>query len=182
MSFGQLHPSASVPFSRHRLGEFDYEPGFTFTERDRKKPTCRGATLGHAQPLWGTPAYPERSSDGWYQLRATPSTTAVTSRSSPRPRSRIDAACGDTAKMIYDAVQIADPEIDYDQFDSDKDGVVDFTMVVFAGCGGNGASQLGAAGCEDTVPYDNPWPHSSSLEATYSDPVTKLPDTSPTTS
>ena len=41
---------------------------------------------------------------------------------------------------------IADPEIDYSDYDTDKDGVVDFFMVVFAGCGGNGGSQLAAPG------------------------------------
>ena len=48
-------------------------------------------------------------------------------------------------------------------------------MVVFAGCGGNGGSQLSPVLCEDPVTYDNPWPHSSTLEATWYDPVTKLP-------
>ena len=46
-------------------------------------------------------------------------------------------------------------------------------MVVFAGCGGNGASQLSVAGCTYTdAPYDNVWPHSSSLEFSYTDPDT----------
>ena len=71
---------------------------------------------------------------------------------------------------------IADPEIDYSDFDTDKDGVVDFFMAVFAGCGGNGASQLSVAGCDYAdAPYDNVWPHSSSLEFYYSDPETGLP-------
>ena len=78
--------------------------------------------------------------------------------------------------MVYDAAAIADPEVDYSDYDTDKDGVVDFFMAVFAGCGGNGASQLSAAGCDYTdAPYDNVWPHSSSLEFYYSDPDTGLP-------
>ena len=52
-------------------------------------------------------------------------------------------------------------------------------MVVFAGCGGNGASQLSVAGCDlhptGRRPYDNVWPHSSSLEYGYTDPATGLP-------
>jgi immune inhibitor A len=175
MSFGQLHPFGSVPSVGIASSGFDYGPGFTFTERDVKKPTCRGATVGGVQPSWGTPVYPERISDGWYQL---PGDTEYYGGDFPvftATTIAIDQACGDTSKMIFDAVQIADPEIDYNQFDSDKDGLVDFTMVVFAGCGGNGASQLGLLLCEDPVPYDNPWPHSSSLENSYSDPVTKLP-------
>ncbi len=79
---------------------------------------------------------------------------------------------------MFDAAQIADPEIDYNQFDSDKDGVVDFFMLVFVGCGGNGASQVQAAFCQyfgNTVPfYDNIWPHSSSLEPQFKDEATGL--------
>jgi immune inhibitor A len=174
MSYGQLYPVAGVPSAGIASAKFDYEQGFTFTERDVTKPTCRGATIGGVKQLWGTPAYPERITDGWYQL---PGDTEYYGGDFPvftATSAGIDSACGDTAKMIYDAVQIADPEIDYNEFDSDKDGLVDFTMVVFAGCGGHGSSQLGAANCEDTAPYDNPWPHSSTLEATYKDPVTGL--------
>ncbi len=173
MSYGQLHPFGSVPSVGIASAKFDYEPGFKFSERDLKKPTCRGATLGQAQPVWGTPAYAERIHDGWYQL---PGDTEYYGGDFPvftATTIGIDSACGDTSKMIYDAVQIADPEIDYNQFDSDKDGVVDFTMVVFAGCGGNGSSQLHIS-CEDNEVYDNPWPHSSSLEGSWEDPVTKL--------
>src|SRR6478609_7702718 len=48
-------------------------------------------------------------------------------------------------------------------------------MAVFAGCGGNGSSQLSVAGCDYTdLPYDNVWPHSSSLEYYYTDPDTGL--------
>jgi len=74
----------------------------------------------------------------------------------------IDNGCGPTGKAVYDAAQIADPEIDYSDFDTDKDGVVDFFMMVFAGVGGHGASQT------SIPPYDNIWPHSSSLESSYS--------------
>jgi immune inhibitor A len=173
MSYGQLHPFGSVPSVGIASRNFEYEPGFDFTERDLKKPSCRGATLGQAEPLFGTPAYAERIHDGWYQL---PGDTEYYGGDYPvftATTIGIDAACGDTSRMIFDAVQIADPEIDYNQFDSDKDGVVDFTMVVFAGCGGNGSSQLKIQ-CEDTEVYDNPWPHSSSLENSWEDPVTKL--------
>ena len=48
----------------------------------------------------------------------------------------------------------------------DKDGVVDFFMMVFAGLGGNGPSQRSG--------YDNIWPHSSSLEFYYTDAATGL--------
>lgn len=173
MSFGQLHPFGSVPSVGVASAKFDYEPGFDFSQRDLMKPTCRGATLGQADAVFGTPAYPERIRDGWYQL---PGDTEYYGGDYPvftATTIGIDSACGDTSKMIYDAVQIADPEVDYNQFDSDKDGVVDFTMVVFAGCGGNASSQLHIQ-CEDNEVYDNPWPHSSSLEVGWEDPVSKL--------
>jgi immune inhibitor A len=94
---------------------------------------------------------------------------------------QIDNGCGPTAKVVWDAAAIADPDIDYSDYDTDKDGVVDFFMAVFAGCGGNGASQLSAPGVpcstntQDALPYDNIWPHSSDLRYYYSDPTTGLP-------
>ena len=87
----------------------------------------------------------------------------------------IDSGCGPTAKAAYDAAVVADPDIDYSDFDTDKDGVVDFFEIIFQGCGGNGASQLGpAGGCSPADTGDNIWPHSSSLEYSYSDPATGL--------
>jgi immune inhibitor A len=175
MSYGQLFPIGDIPSADIATAKFDYGPGFDFSERDLKKPTCRGLSLGNQTSLYGTPLYPDRISDGWYQL---PGDTEYYGGDYPAftaTPSGIDAACGDTSKLVYDAVQIADPEINYNDFDTDKDGVVDFVMVLFAGCGGNGGSQLGPVLCEDGVPYDNPWPHSSSLEGSWSDPVTGLP-------
>ncbi|MDQ3778700.1 MAG: hypothetical protein M3310_07570, partial [Actinomycetota bacterium] len=176
MSFGQLHPFGSVPSANIASAGFDYTHGFDFTERDVTKPTCRGATLASAKPAWGTPLYPERIRDGWYQL---PGDTEYYGGDFPvftATTVAIDSACGDAGKLVYDAVQIADPEIDYNQFDSDKDGLVDFTMVVFVGCGGNLGSQATVGTfCEDhDEPYDNPWPHSSSLETGYQDEATGL--------
>ncbi len=175
MSYGQLFPIGTVPSANVASAKFDYEPGFTFSERDVTKPTCRGASMGNTEELYGTPLYPDRIRDGWYQL---PGDTEYYGGDFPvftATSAGIDGACGDTSKLVYDAVAIADPEIDYNQFDSDKDGVVDFTMVVFAGCGGNGASQLSPVLCtEDPVPYDNPWPHSSSLENSWTDQSTGL--------
>ncbi|HUR16490.1 MAG TPA: CARDB domain-containing protein, partial [Candidatus Limnocylindrales bacterium] len=83
---------------------------------------------------------------------------------------QIDGACGPTGQAVYDAAVVADPEIDYNDYDLDKDGVVDFFMLVFVGKGGNGDSQING----EPAPYDNIWPHSSSLEYSYSQPVTGL--------
>ena len=182
MSFGQLHPHGTVPSAGIATASFsDYEPGFTFTKPDRTDPMggaeCRGATLEETPGVIGSPAFDTRIDDGWYQLPATteyyggdwPVFTATTLS--------IDSACGPLGKGVFDAAQIADPEINYDQYDSDKDGVVDFFMLVFVGCGGNGGSQIGPVFCPyftDNPSYDNIWPHSSTLEEQYTDEATGL--------
>ena len=169
MSFGQLFPYGSVPSAGIASADFTYPGGFPFSTTPPTAATCRGTTLGGLEPLFGSPVYPERISDGWYQL---PGDTEYYGGDFPvfsATTIGIDAACGPTSKSVYDAAVIADPEIDYNQFDSDKDGVVDFFMMVFVGTGGNGASQLNGV-----PPYDNIWPHSSSLEFTYTDEATGL--------
>jgi immune inhibitor A len=174
MSFGQLYPHGTVPSVGVGSADFTYTPGFEFSQRDVTKPTCRGTTFGDLpQPLeeqiYGSPAYPERIHDGWYQL---PGDTEYYGGDFPAftlgTGSTIDGACGNTSKSVYDAAVIADPEIDYNDYDLDKDGVVDFFMMVFTGIGGNGASQT------SVPPYDNIWPHSSSLEYSYTQPGTGL--------
>ena len=180
MSYGQLFPHATVPSAAITTADFEVEwksdryreSGFQFSE-PAPAGTCRGVT---ARDLAGSPAYPERIVDGWYQL---PGTTdyygddrfgwaAVGQVAQSALLSDLDGACGPTAKSVYDAAHIADPEIDYSDFDTDKDGVVDFFMMVFTGEGGNGVSQT------SVPPYDNIWPHNSSLEFTYTDPETGL--------
>ena len=181
MSYGQLFPQGSVPSAGIATATFSgYAPGYDFTKPDRTDPTiaaCRGVTAGETPAVIGTPAFDTRIQDGWYQL---PGTTEYYGGDFPAFTSltlAIDSACGPLGKAVFDAAQISDPEIDYNQFDSDKDGVVDFFMLVFVGCGGNGASQIPVL-CEyfgnQTPWYDNIWPHSSSLEAQYKDPTTGL--------
>ena len=181
MSYGQLFPQGSVPSAGIAAADFSsYGPGFDFTTPDRTDPVsgtlCRGATLAEAPGTIGSAAFDARIQDGWYQL---PGTTEYYGGDWPAFTSltlAIDSACGPLGKAVFDAAQISDPEIDYNAFDSDKDGVVDFFMLVFVGCGGNGPSQI-QANCEyfgSTPPYDNIWPHSSSLEAQYKDDATGL--------
>lgn len=179
ISLGQLFPDGTVPSAGVASRGFDYEHGFEFTQLEPQG-TCRGITAPDAA---GSPLYAERIRDGFYQL---PGTTdyygddkygsgLVGALAGIGLLFDIDSACGPTGKMVYDAAQVSDPEIDFSDYDTDKDGVVDFFMVVYAGCGGHGASQLGPLGCPyDVVPYDNVWPHSSSLEAYYTDPETGL--------
>ena len=61
----------------------------------------------------------------------------------------------------YDAASLADPDIDYNDFDTDKDGVVDFFNIVFAGDGGNGNTSV--------TGLNNIWPHSSDLRQYFKD-------------
>ncbi|MCW2666394.1 MAG: domain containing protein, partial [Frankiales bacterium] len=177
MSYGQLFPKGTVPALGKTEAYLPTKPVKPFTT---PAPTgaCTGITTG-GLPL---PATGNRVVEGKYQL---PGTTEyygrdkygsqVATGSLPAGNlSDIDGGCGPTAKAVYDAAVIADPDIDYSDFDTDKDGVVDFFMMVFAGCGGNGGSQLAAVACPDALSgsYDNIWPHSSSLEDTYTDATT----------
>jgi M6 family metalloprotease-like protein len=184
MSLGQLYPRASVGSAGLDGVGFDYEPGFDFTNAQAGG-TCGGATLEDAPvQAEGTPAYPTRISNGVYNLPGDTGyygsdgngSALVGAIAGVGALQQIDSGCGSPGKLVYDAAVIADPEVDYSDFDTDKDGVVDFFMAVFAGCGGHGSSQLSAAGCDYAdAPYDNVWPHSSSLEFYYSDPETGLP-------
>ena len=180
ISLGQLFPNGTVPSAGVATKDFTYEPGFDFTSPEPQG-TCTGVSTG--SDAAGTPLHPNRIEDGFYQL---PGDTAyyggdrfgsaiVGAAAGVGTLMDIDSACGPTGKLVYDSAAIADPEIDYSDYDTDKDGVVDFFMVVFAGCGGHGASQLSVAGCDYAdAPYDNVWPHSSSLEFYYTDEATGL--------
>jgi len=171
MSYGQLYPHADVPSAAiASAGWTGYAPGFQFTTT-APAGTCHGATLADVPGAIGSALLPERIKDGWYQLPGSTDyygddktgSALVGAEAGVGALQDIDSACGPTGKAVYDAAQAADPEIDYSDFDTDKDGVVDFFMMVFTGLGGNGASQL-------NVPsYDNIWPHSSSLEFSYVD-------------
>ena len=187
MSFGLLYPHATVPSAGIAQAGWDVsfkskrykDNGFVFSDLSPNG-TCTGTTLKDAKD---TPLYPDRIVDGFYQLPGTTGyygqdatgSALVGAEAGVGPLMQIDNGCGPTAKAVYDAAMIADPEIDYSDYDTDKDGVVDFFMMIFVGCGGNGVSQEGAAACPyDSAPYDNIWPHSSSLEFSYTDPDTGL--------
>jgi immune inhibitor A len=149
MSYGQLFPEGTVPSGNVAQAGWGDLSRWHFTTATPPTPAlCTGQTY---QAQLGTAPIPDRIKDGWYQLPGA---------------AWIDNACGPIGKAVYDAAHIADPEIDYSEYDTDKDGVVDFFMMVFAGVGGNGPSQRAG--------YDNIWPHSSSLEYYYTDPATGL--------
>ena len=68
MSYGQLFPEGTVPSAGIATAGFNYGPGFEFTTPE---PTgnCRGVTFGTLPPeAYGSPLYPERIRNGWYQL------------------------------------------------------------------------------------------------------------------
>ena len=180
MSLGQLFPDGTVPSADIATAPFTGQEDFTTAE---PAGTCTGVTTAGTPVGPGSELFGERIRRGIYQLPgqteyygSDKSGSAVAgSVTGVAALADIDSGCGPTGKLVYDAASIADPEIDYSDYDTDKDGVVDFFMVVFAGCGGNGASQLSVAGCAyPDRPYDNVWPHSSSLEFSYTDPDTGL--------
>ncbi len=190
MSYGQLFPHGTVPSAGIATAGWDVHgsPASQFTEARSPSQHLprRHATARRCRTPTGTPLYAERINDGWYQLPGDTDyyggdangSALIGAVAGVGALQDIDSACGPTGKAVYDAAQIADPEIDYSDYDTDKDGVVDFFMMVFAGLGGNGASQL-----ERSPPYDNIWPHSSSLEFYYTDPDDRpARATSPTTS
>ncbi|HVF06057.1 MAG TPA: PKD domain-containing protein [Frankiaceae bacterium] len=175
-SYGQLYPHATVPSAGMATAGWPEKIEFSTPEPNG---VCPPDGLVTAAELQDTPAYSERITDGWYRLPGTtnyygtdrfgPQTAIAGSVAGQALLADIDSACGPTAKAVYDAAAIADPEIDYSDFDTDKDGVVDFFMMVFVGYGGHGESALSGV-----PPYDNIWPHSSSLEFTYTDEQTGL--------
>jgi len=181
MSYDQLYPIGLIPSAGIATAAWDDAEVDRFSQ-PAVGGACRGTTLGVTPEVFGTPLAAERIVDGWYQLPGdteyyggdNPIFPYGALASLPQPSSN-DSACGDGSKIVWDAALIADPEIDYNLFDSNRDGIVDFFMLVFVGCGGNGSSQLGPVGCpQDNGGYDNVWPHSSSLEFGWSDAVTGL--------
>ncbi len=189
MSYGQLYPEASIPSSDIATADWsDFDTArlhVPLPPGDR--PDCTsisGDTPDYNADLIDTPDYPERIVDGFYQLPGDTEYYGSDDESvSAFPNGRIDSGCGPIAKSVYDAAALADPEIDYNDFDTDKDGVVDFFMMVYRGCGGNGPSQRdcqertdagGLAATDYTTgqAYDNIWPHKSTLEAYFIDDET----------
>ncbi|HVL90465.1 MAG TPA: immune inhibitor A domain-containing protein [Actinomycetota bacterium] len=166
ISLGQLHPKGTVPSAGKGTVPFEGVGGRKWST-PAPSGTCMGVTLAGAD---GTPAYPNRIEDGWYVLPGQQAYYGSDKVGHGLGRSLtgvealggIDAGCGPTGKLVYDSALAADPDLDYNDFDTDRDGVVDFTMVIFAGDGGNGS----------TTPtgLNNIWPHSSDLRSYFTSP------------
>ena len=169
MSFGQLFPDARVsPLPNSPNTPFAATPNYPYKW---SKPSPQGACTGTttAPTGSGAPPYINRIEGGWYQLPGTQSYYggdsaghgAVGQEAQQGLLAGIDDACGPTGKIAYDAAAIADPDIDYNDFDTDKDGLVDFFNLVFAGDGGNlSVTPTG---------LNNVWPHSSDLRQYFKD-------------
>jgi immune inhibitor A len=166
MSFGQLNP---VGFVRPAVGSttkaFDPTYNHKFSTLSPSG-LCTGVTLAAAK---ATPLYPNRIENGWYVLPGTQGYYGADKTGHALLGSvtgqgllfGIDDACGPTAKIVYDAASLADPDLDYNDFDSDKDGVVDFLNLMFAGDGGNGSTSV--------TGINNVWPHKSDLRYYFTD-------------
>ena len=165
ISYRQLFPHATIPSDGIATAPWG-RPNFAFSQPATQCTAFTNTTspLGVKQG--------DRIDDGWYELPGDTQYYGLDGKGSALIGAEtgvgalqdIDSGCGPTGKAVYDAAQIADPEIDYDDYDTDKDGVVDFFMMVFPGLGGNGDSQLNG-----DPPYDNIWPHSSDLQNSYVD-------------
>ena len=107
MSLRQLFPNGTVPSSGIASRGFEYEPGFNFTQV-QPNGVCRGATVPSEGQ--GTPAYPERIRDGFYQLPGNTEYYGSDKFGSALPGAiggvgpliEIDLACGPTRKLVYD--------------------------------------------------------------------------------
>ncbi|MDQ3283711.1 MAG: hypothetical protein M3Q69_20100, partial [Acidobacteriota bacterium] len=167
MSFGQLYP---VGYVRPAVGAntvpFDATYPHKFSSPTNVDPPnsgglCTGTTLA---PAKATPLYANRIENGWYVLPGTQGYYGADKTGHALLGSYtgqgllfgIDDACGPTAKIVYDAASLADPDLDYNDFDTDKDGVVDFFNLMFAGDGGNGTTTV--------TGLNNVWPHKSDLQ------------------
>lgn len=166
MSFGQLSPIGSV---RPRVGSTNTPFDPTYNHKfSTLTPSglCTGATLAAVK---GTPLYLNRIENGWYTLPGTQGYygadktghALVGALTGQGLLFGVDDACGPTGKIVYDAASLADPDLDYNDFDTDKDGVVDFFNLMFAGDGGNGNTSV--------TGINNVWPHKSDLRYYFTD-------------
>ncbi|MBT8135622.1 MAG: tandem-95 repeat protein [Gammaproteobacteria bacterium] len=169
MSFGQLSPEGQVG-PMPNTPNTAYTPGYNYKWSTLAPAgTCAGATT--APPTGeGVPLSPRgRIEDGWYVLPGTQNYYgqdstghgAVGALTGVGLLFGIDDACSSTGALAYDAAAIADQELDYNEFDSDRDGLVDFMNVAFAGDGGN--LNTSATG------LNNVWPHKSDLQYYFTD-------------
>lgn len=176
MSMGQLLPVPVMPSIDRETVTFASTPGETykFSVLDPAG-FCSGATLAEDGNAYDEDTPPvgmtNRIDNGWYQLPGTQGYYGSNSTVSAYPGFlsgqgaliSIDNGCGPTGKIVYDAASLMDVDVDFNQFDTDRDGWVDFFELVYQGQPENIIGQTGV---------NNMWPHSSSLEYYYTDGYT----------
>ena len=145
--------------------------------------TCHGTT-SIADDAWTPRSTRSGSTTAGTSCRATPTTTATTHGLGAGRRAAgvgalqdIDSACGPTGKAVYDAAQIADPEIDYYRLRHRQGRRRRLLHDGLPRPGGNGDSQINGV-----PPYDNIWPHSVEPRVRLHRRATARRATSPTTS
>lgn len=164
MSLGQLQPQGTVPTVGVDNAPFEPEQPHRWSAL-QPQGACTGVTIAGTE---GTAAYSNRVEGGWYTLPGTQGYYGadrtghglVGGLTEVGLLFGIDDACGPPGKLVYDAASIADPDMDYNEFDPDRDGLVDFMMVLYAGDFGIGASPTA---------LNNVWPHSSDLQYYFTD-------------
>lgn len=172
MSFGQLLPVPVIPSATKGDTAFSDDPGQSYRWSTlQPNGFCSGVTT--AGPS-GNPADPNgppagatfRIVDGWYQLPGTQgyygSDSSVSAYagalSGVGTLMNVDNGCNPPGAIVYDAATLLDPDVDYNAFDSDRNGWVDFFELIYQGQPENVVGQTGV---------NNIWPHSSSLEYYY---------------
>lgn len=176
MSMGQLLPVPVLPGIDQGTVAFSTTPSETYRFSVLQPAGfCSGVTLAEDGDAYDDDAPPaamtNRISDGWYQLPGTQGYYGSNSTVSAYPGFvsgqaaliNIDNGCGPTGKLVYDAATLMDPDVDFNDFDTDRDGWVDFFELVYQGQPENIIGQTGV---------NNVWPHSSSLAYYYTDGYT----------
>ncbi|MEP7356386.1 MAG: immune inhibitor A domain-containing protein, partial [Anaerolineales bacterium] len=165
MSMGQLLPVPVLPGVGRGDVRYDQTPGATYKWAPLAPAGfCSGATTGTGTTPPAGATY--RIQNEWYQLPGTQgfygSDSTVSNYagalSGQGALVNVDNGCGAPGKIAYDAATLMDPDIDYNDFDSDRDGWVDFFELVYAGQPENIIGETGV---------NNVWPHSSSLAYYY---------------
>lgn len=176
MSMGQLLPVPVLPSIQRGTVTFASTPNekYRFSVLSPAG-FCSGATLAEDGNAYDDDAPPlamtNRINDGWYQLPGTSGYYGSDSTVSAYPGFiagqaaliNIDNGCGPTGKLVYDAATLMDPDVDFNDFDTDRDGWVDFFELVYQGQPENIIGQTG---------INNVWPHSSSLAYYFNDGYT----------
>jgi len=172
MSFGQLLPVPILPSVGQGDVRYDETPSETYSWSTLQiNGFCSGVTTagesGNPTDTDGPPlGATYRIQGDWFQLPGTQGYYGSDSTGSAYAGAlsgqgtlmNVDNGCNPPGAIAYDAATLMDPNVDFNQFDSDRDGWVDFFELVYQGQPEN---ILGESG------VNNVWPHSSDLAYYY---------------